>query len=123
MSPVICLRAILPAVSTTKTAQHVSPASAPSAISTPYARANSLSRKSLGARKFLIPSVEQNLPAANGRSIETTKTSVFFILAARSLNLRVSVAHTSVSSDGRAMMTCALPVPPPTLTSLRSDRD
>ena len=42
------------------------------------------------------------------------------MLAARSLNLRVSVAHTSVSREGTVTMTCALPVPPPTLTSPRS---
>jgi len=84
----------------TKIALAKSPASAPSPMIMPYFSPNSLALKSLPTFKFLMPSVEQNLPIANGRSIEITLSLIAALAAIFSLNLRVSVAQTSVSSDG-----------------------
>ena len=103
----------------TKTALAKSPASGPSPMITPYFSPNSLALKSLPTFKFLIPSVEQNLPIANGRSIEITLSLIAALAAIFSLNLRVSVAQTPVSRDGTAT-SISMPLLPPTLNSPRS---
>jgi hypothetical protein len=56
-----------------------------------------------------IPSVEQNRPAASGRSFEIARTTVLLSDAACSLNFRIAVAHTEVSRLGKMFSTTRLP--------------
>src|SRR5262245_23073659 len=67
-----------------------------------------------------MPSVVQKRLMANGRQAEITRTTAFFMLPARSLNLRVEVAHTAVSRLGTMLSTLRLPAKSFSDTSLRS---
>jgi hypothetical protein len=67
----------------------------------------------------VIPSAEQKRPAANGKSKETIVVVTSLRSAAFALKLRVSVAHTPVSNEGTTIISCFLPVAPPTTTSPR----
>ncbi len=58
---------------------------------------------------FWSPSVVQKRFEANGRSADTTSTTVFASFPAASLNLRVEVAHTSVSRLGTMFRIFLLP--------------
>ena len=58
---------------------------------------------------FSSPSVVQKRFAANGRSAETTSTTVFASFPAFSLNLRVEVAQTPVSRLGTMFRIFRLP--------------
>ena len=62
----------------------------------------------------------QKRAMANGRSAEITRTTAFFMPLARSLNLRVEVAHTAVSRLGTMLSTLRLPAKSFSDTSLRS---
>src|SRR5882672_2428432 len=69
---------------------------------------------------LLRPSLVQNLAIANGRSAEITNTTVFGVLPALSLNLRVEVAQTGVSRLGTMLRTLRLPANWASDTSARS---
>ena len=64
-----------------------------------------------------MPSAEQNLPAANGKSSETITGLTPSKEATFALKLRVSVAHTPVSSEGTTIKSCFLSFAPPTTIS------
>ena len=64
-----------------------------------------------------IPSAEQKRPAANGKSKETIVAVTPSKPATLVLKLRVSVAHTPVSKEGTTIISCLVPVAPPTTTS------
>lgn len=67
-----------------------------------------------------MPSVVQNLSAAKGKSIETTVVSHISKLFTSTLNLLVSAAQVSVSSEGTVMISWILSFAPPISTSLKS---
>src|SRR6266568_3997460 len=69
---------------------------------------------------FSRPSVVQNRFCANGRSPEITSTTVLASAPARSLNLRVEIAHTGVSRLGTMFRILRFPRYAPSETSARS---
>jgi len=95
--------------SITTTARAVRPFSGPSVMSTPYFAWKSRPRKVDSVTTLVRPSVSQKRFIANGRSAETTSTTVFAMLPAFSLNLRVEAAHTGVSRLGTMLSTLRLP--------------
>src|SRR5688572_32787581 len=67
-----------------------------------------------------MPSAVQNRPAANGRSPETTSTTVLGSDPAFSLNTLVDFAHTAVSRLGTMLSTLRLPAKSLSPMSFRS---
>jgi hypothetical protein len=77
---------------------------------TPYAFPKDASRWSLRVSAFSMPATEQKRLFANGRSIETFRTTTSSpTFVAASLNRRSCASQTGVSSDGVTLMTTVFP--------------